>query len=346
MSSVIRPRNWKHLDDPRLGLMNGLSEMIRDDEIKFPGLLPDLRRGRAIFVSSDYSGQGGQRLFEALSFLLADYELCGAWETMRLLVRSQYLSDGRRISYKTLRDGKRRRALLPFLNAADNIPGLMLTILIDRRIRSLFSETGKLGMDQPLLRDYAHWPGGVLEKALRVAHFVGLFVAGLSSRHQDLWWLTDEDDIVANEQRLREFVNLFGGISSQYLKHEMGHCRIGTTKLDKGKRNWEDLASIPDLVAGALCEVITECHKRDTIPGGEIMHTPPDDLSSKANEIMNWFSDNTQPLKRAVYLIRESTTSGGLILTGLRFHGTRECANMGDYMPGLARVVWLRQNGR
>src|SRR6478609_1558607 len=41
-------------------------------------------------------------------------------------------------------------------------------------------------------------------------HFAGLLLRGLSGPGQDVWWFTDQDEIVANEQRLRSFVSLTG----------------------------------------------------------------------------------------------------------------------------------------
>jgi hypothetical protein len=86
---------------------------------------------------------------------------------------------------------------------------------------------------------------------LRVVHIVSFFLAGLSRAHQNVIWITDEDEIAANDNRMRELTNLFGNISSHYLPHSMGHFRCGTMKSDDGSRQLEDLASIPDLVAGA-----------------------------------------------------------------------------------------------
>src|SRR5687767_15340318 len=50
------------------------------------------------------------------------------------------LADGRRMAYKSLSDRQRAQALVPFLAAAEEIPGLCLVTIINREIRHLRSE--------------------------------------------------------------------------------------------------------------------------------------------------------------------------------------------------------------
>ena len=52
-------------------------------------------------------------------------------------------------------------------------------------------------------------------------------------------------------------------------------------------------------------------------------HLPrPERVSVKVRRIMNWFSDNTQPLKRTVILIDEKSSK--LRASHIRFHGTND----------------------
>lgn len=318
---LLSVRRWHHLDDPDFGFMNTFSESVRDAEAKYPGLLPDLRQGSTLFIASDYSGQHDQAWFESFCFLLADLKRCGDWEELRRNLRRRFLPDGRRMSYKNLGDKKRRKALIPFLNAANAIPGIVTTILVDKRIESLFRKDGRLDMNDPQLQEYAHWKGRVFEKLLRIVHFVSLFVAGLSRPHQNILWITDEDEIVPNEERLREAVNIFGNIISHYLKHDMGHLQWGTTKSDIGTQQLEDLVSVADLVAGSLSHVLTSYEEEGALPTSALMVPPPKGLPGKTKEIMNWFADHTQPLKRMVYTIQPEEGSTALDLKHLRFHG-------------------------
>ena len=283
-----------------------------------------------MLIVSDYSGQQPQARYESLSFLFADPTSFNDWILQRESLRRIYLPDGRRISYKTLNDRKRKRALMPFLAAANSITGLIVTILVSKKIESLFEPTGKLDTSQPGYEKYAHWDRNVLEKLLRIVNFAALFIAGLSKPHQNLFWITDEDDIVANAGRLREAVDLFAHISSAYIKHQMGHFRWGTTQLDKGSKRVEDLASIPDVVAGSLSQVLTTYYQGGTMPKVTgLMVPPPSNLSYKDAEIMNWFADQTQPLKRLVYVIEQIEGTTKLNVKNLWFHGLADYQGAG-----------------
>jgi hypothetical protein len=325
MMSFYLPKNavWNHLYDTKLGLMHKFSESIRETEEKCSYLLPDLRQGPIIFVGSDYSGRHNLSCYESLSFLFADLSQCAYWETLRAQLRQKYLPDGRRMSYKNLNDTKRSAALYAFLNAANSIHGLLAVILINKSIKSLFKKEGYLDFGEPELKDYGHWSVEVFEKVLRIVHLVSFFLAGLSKPYQDVLWITDEDEIMPNEKRLREVVKIFGNICGHYLKHDMGHLKIGTTKSDTGKRDIEDLVSVTDLAAGALCEVLTKYRRMGIAINTELIIPPPQEITLKTQKIMNWFADKNQPLKRLVYAIEPIENSSEICLRCLCFHGLK-----------------------
>jgi hypothetical protein len=315
------PKNWNHLDNPDLGFMKGFSEFIVQIENEATGLLPDIRQGSTIFVGSDYSGQHNIAQYESYTLLLADLERCGNWETKRQQVRQRFLADGRRMSYKDLRDQLRKRALIPFLIAADSIPGLLVTVLVNKQIDSLFEREGRLNMSKPDLKEYEHWDRAVFEKLLRVLHFVSFFVAGLSRSDQNVLWITDEDEIVANSAKLQEVCNIFLGLCSHYLKHNLRHARIGTTKSDTGIRDVEDLVAVADLAAGALCQLLTEYQTLEWDLSSGLIVPPPKRLPSKAKLIMDWVAESNHPLKRLVFIIDEIEQGGlRLKLRRMKFH--------------------------
>lgn len=315
---------WGTLNSSVSGLMRGFSESISQMELRHPGLLPDIRKGDTIFIGSDYGGQHGLAQYETYTFILADFENCVTWGKLRRDWRRVFLSDGRRMSYKNLNDKRCRKALLPFLQATNSIPGLVVAVLVDKRIKTIFEPVAYLEIEKPPLKNSSHWKRPVFEKLLRIVHFASLFLSGLSRPYQNVIWITDEDEIVPNDERLREATNLFGIISSHYLNHTLGHFRWGTTKLDSRERQLEDLVSIADIVAGSLSSVLTKHKEQDTVPKSELMVPPPQNLPRKTKDIMNWFSDNTQILKRLVYAIEPLEGRTGFNLKHLRFHGSRD----------------------
>lgn len=103
--------NWRPLNKPDLGFMNMFSGMIEDVKRREAEAIPDIRRGDLLLIASDYGGEHDLAEYRSLSFLFADFHRCQAWEDMRAQLRRIYLTDGRRLSFKTLRDKKKRKAL-------------------------------------------------------------------------------------------------------------------------------------------------------------------------------------------------------------------------------------------
>lgn len=317
-------RQWGAISSNVSGFMRGFSESISQMELRHPDLLPDIRKGDTIFISSDYGGQHSLARYETYTFVLADIENCITWEKLRRDWRREFLSDGRRLSYKNLNDKRCRKALKPFLYTTNFIPGIVATILIDKKIQTIFEPVEYVEMEESPLKNYSNWKRPVFEKLLRIIHFVSLFLSGLSRPYQNVIWITDEDEIVPNDQRLREATNLFAIISSNYLDHTLGHFRWGTTKLDSGERQLEDLVSIADLAAGSISTIFSIYSEQDTVPKSELIIPPPHNMPRKTKDIMDWFSDNTRILKRIVYAIEPIEGRAGLNLKHIRFHGTRE----------------------
>jgi hypothetical protein len=316
---------WRHLDNPGLGFMNTFSDMIRREEISYAGLLADLRGTPTIFLASDYGGMHSGACYQSLSFLLVNPENLGRWDGSRCFLRDRMKLGSRRLSYKALNDRRKRQALLPFLQAANLIPGILMTVLIDRCVPAVFSEGQRDESKSIRSEFFPDWSPAVIERSLRVVHLVSLFLAGLSTPGQDVFWFTDEDDIVANEMRLRQLVGVFARVSSHYLTHGLRHFRLGTARSDTGRRDLEDLLAIADLTAGALQEAV----KKQGIPNGAFWLRPAADLPAKTREILDWFSDDTTPLKRLVYVIDKTPGSRKLRLTSLRFHGTNDSVAFG-----------------
>jgi hypothetical protein len=281
-----------------MGLMNSISALVSQLETSIPNLLTTVRLGPTLFLASDFSGQHNLANYESYSFLLADLIYLWLWEDLRKEVRNKYLSNSRRISFKALNDRQKQRALIPFLKSANCIPGLSITLLVAKDIPSLLNETGKLDISHPEYEDYQSWKPQILEKLLRVGHFAAMLVAAMSAPKQNLLWITDEDPIVSNEERLKEACKIIGHLMNHYLSHNLGHFQFGTTKSDDGSLALEDLAAIPDLVAGALCELAPNITQQANLPFFTI--SPEDDHTEKSKIIMDWFADPIHTLKKLI----------------------------------------------
>jgi hypothetical protein len=164
----------------------------------------------------------------------------------------------------------------------------------------------------------------VAEKLLRIIHLLSLLIAGFSAPNQDLLWATDEDAIVANENRVRHLVEAFARVSSHCLPHDRRHLRVATAKQDKGDLSLEDLLALPDLAAGSLSAVLDEMLGTRGAPAKGFWLPPPKVVAEKTRRVLDWFADNTQPLRRLVVAIEEEPVTHKLRATHFRFHGSRD----------------------
>lgn len=307
---------WQSINDPKLGLMDSISDLIAQQEQTLPDLLTSIRHGHTIFMAADFSGQHELAKYESYAFLIADFVYLWLWEEMRQKVRQEYLNNHRRMSFKKLADSQRRNALVPFLRAANCIPGLCITVLIDKSIPSLFQKNDRLDMSSSEYDGYRHWKPHVFEKLLRVAHFSALLISCMSSPRQNLIWFIDEDEIVPNEQRLQEACRICSHILAHYLQHDLGNVRLGTTKSDDGSLSIEDLAAIPDLVAGAFCELAPSLALVNNL--NDEVGLINTDLTGKAQTILNWFTDPIHTLKKIIVSI-DKNEAGEIIPRCIRF---------------------------
>jgi len=295
---------WNHINNPDFGLSNSISDVIHRQELLEPELLTSTRLGPTLLITSDYGGEIKESKYETLSFLVADLAFCWFWDQSRIEIRKIILSDSRRIAYKNLSDKRRKNALVPFLRAANSIPGLLITFVIDKQVLSNFSEPEPPNPEILDLGLKSKWKPKSFAKLTRVAHFGSLLVSCMSAQGQNIMWFTDEDAIAANDEKVIEATKVITHILNGYLQHGMGRCQFGTTRCDDGSMAIEDLASIPDLVAGAMAEAASTSLLDRGLPFGRVhlpYQKPP--YCKKAHAILGWMADGPHPLKKMVICI-------------------------------------------
>ena len=280
--------------------------------------LTDLHGSPTLIVVSDYSGQQPGSLFEVYSLLMTGIQSLAEWEHMRLGLRTRFQIGLERISFKGLNDNRKRSMLPYFLNLAGHIPGIVITIAVQRSIRSLFYERGLPDLKSPELSQYAHFDAYTFERLLRIVHFVSFYVAEFSRPNQDVLWFTDQDAIAPNDGRISELTQVWAKFLGHYSQHNLGHIRFGTTKNDNGSLQIEDLASIPDLVAGALGELLNKYGMEGVLPVERLVLPTPHNLSRKSVDICSWLAKGCTNLNRLCYLIEKMTDSDSLLVKDLR----------------------------
>jgi hypothetical protein len=301
---------WQHLNRPELGILNSISKLIQAEEWLRHDLLTSVRSGEDLLIASDYGGEHKISAYQSLSFIVVDLKFLWRWNEERTELRKRILKDSRRVSFKKLTENRRREHLTHFLRVSNSIPGLLASFLIDKRIDSIFVETPESQEIGSLIINKTKWAPKSYEKLLRIGHFGSLLISGLSAPGQNLLWVTDQDEIVSNVEKHTEATNVFGHCMDQTLRHNMGHFRLASTKSDNGSRDLEDLASIPDLAAGALAEFSTTLENEGGFLDSSIMRPLSKKLSFKSRAILAWLAESHHTLKRLSIVVQSVSPTG------------------------------------
>src|ERR1017187_4012380 len=266
-----------------------------------PGFLRQLHQircapffGAHLMLGSDYSGDQGNCPFFVYGFIIADEQASPGWPLRVQRVRQKFLKDDRRMSFKNMNDGHRRQALIPFLEAAEHLEGNVITVAVSKELAYLSAGKNTVAVMKTLR---ARWDRRSFERMARVIHFFSLFLGAWSAPSVDVTWITDDDTIVANADRLEDMHQVAARFSGLYVPHSMGVFAMNTVAVDTKDRGFEDFVAIPDLAAGMIGEVMSlRSRQANSEFSGEC-------LSNKSQVISDWFWYRSGSLKKTCILI-------------------------------------------
>jgi hypothetical protein len=257
--------------------------------------------GSHLALGSDYSGDHKGSGYRTYCYLIMDTDTSSDWPRLRSQVRRHFLPNGRRMSFKNLGDGHRQRALVPFLQSANTINGHLVALVVTKKLsnlswRGLFDETTpkRLGLR-------GVWKERSFEAMFRSAQMFALMLSIWSRPWVDVTWITDQDEIVANDNRLDDAQQLAARLSAQFVPHHMGVFAMNSTVIDGDDRAFEDFVAVADLAAGMLSEIASSFVSRPGAP--EYSISPTINLSHKTEIISDWFWWPHANLKRTCILI-------------------------------------------
>lgn len=282
----------RRLLDERAGFIKDVSDIIASAAWKNSTLIPDLSKDKTLFVFSDYSRVQGA--YKTYSFLVIGRFGADYFNYVRKAIRDDFGIKNRRMSYKGLNDRLKLRALPAFISCAGAMNGLLITFAVDTKIRYMFAE--QFLQVWPELRTVKK---GSLEDMLRVVHFGAQAVMTAFSSSQNIVWFTDSDAIVANEERQQ----LFGKLAEILIRktfmpqESIGRVVFGLSEIDDGSLEIEDFVAIPDLVAGALCDLLDELNQAGLRVTPRVALNKPV-VREKTNIICEWVGKTVCPLKK------------------------------------------------
>jgi hypothetical protein len=188
-----------------------------------------------------------------------------------------------------------------FLQAADTINGHLVALVVTKKLTNLswrgpFDETvpKRLGLQRA-------WKQSSFEAMFRSAQMFALILSIWSRPFTNVTWISDQDEIVANDDRLDDARQLAAKLSTQLVPHHMGEFAMNSTVIDGDDRAFEDFVAIPDLAAGMLSEIASSFTAHPSNPDYSIDSTS--DLSHKTEIISNWFWWPNANLKRTCILV-------------------------------------------
>lgn len=246
---------WKRIGDEGAGYLHSMSESVALLELENPNTINDFRAGRMILFS-DYSGQHKNATHEGYSFLITSDVDLNDWLPELADFRKQYLPDGRRISFKQMREQRRMQSFVPFLKCVAALRANVITFLIDRRINSFFSGSASDLVDLfPDCFDEKMRPGTV-EKILRISSFISFIISGFRNQHQHSLWFSDQDESMENNVRREQLAKLASYLTFGLTRwNSAGDMEFATADHPEAPAWVEDFLAIPDIFAGAFCKL-------------------------------------------------------------------------------------------
>lgn len=279
-----------------------LEALLQERDAKRKLLLPNLSafKNQALGIFSDYSGEGAGNYY-TYSVLVCGYGFTSSFNEKMKLVRKNFRLGDKEIAFKDFGMGQVRACLPDYLAAANDLPGFVCTLAVDKRISTLFGphdDPSSLHNVADLLAK--NGLGGrkprEAEKLLRVVHMTAFLAALLGTDGQKIFWMTDNDAICANPNQHQSMMALFDRVLPIYTRAGINFPPLGGALPFQPKSiEMNDLLSIPDVVAGSVAQYLT---KSDTESKETIS------LKDGAEKVFTFLASDGIGLKKATFLIR------------------------------------------
>lgn len=309
--NVLRPE----LMDQYPSIVHALQDSLLGSHRRGRLILPDLEAmgNTTVGLFSDYAGESSGNYY-TYSFLTCAWLATGVFQERMGKVREETKLGNKEIAFKDFRMGQMRRALPDYLNLLDNfVPGLLLTVVIDKKLTSLFGvnerstqrELAKVLSENGL----GDWKPHVAEKLVRIVHIGAFLAALLGSPGQKLFWMTDNDAICANQSQHEQALALFARVLPLYTPPKLSFQHFGgAAPFAERHLMTLDLLSATDIVASSVEHYLT---KRDN--EGPVNFN----VNAGAEQVLQWLAHDGLGLKKATIIIRP--VEGGIQSANLEF---------------------------
>jgi len=288
-------------------------------------LLPNLKECSGIGIFSDYS-EGPA--CTAYTFLVCDMDWVFPFLKTFGEIKERFGLNSpkkKEIAYTDRDYGPLRAALPDLLRQANILNGLLFTLVVDKKLISAFGKNSKANLYQ-LQKELqvlgsANWKPVVAERMFRILHFIGYLFGLLSGENQKVFWMTDHDSIVANDQQTETVGRFFSNTIRSYARgRTIKH--IGFAKSFNAVEPHMDLnamTEISDLAAGVVQFIYS--HLPD-------LNAP---VTNGTRSLLEFMGYQGVGLKKLTYLIKSA--GGDAVTTGFIDISLKEFPADASYIP-------------
>ena len=138
-----------------------------------PCLLTQAPRGRQLMMLCDIGGSQKAEPFETYSFLVLDLDRNPHWLHGQSEFRKRVFVQHRRMAFKAMNDGARRRSLQPFLRLSEVLNGVLVTFAIHKVERPVVGTGG--AADEELV---PLWKPAVIDRLTWMIYLGAFLVSG------------------------------------------------------------------------------------------------------------------------------------------------------------------------
>jgi hypothetical protein len=278
---VVAPAEWKTRLRPRpVWFMECFDQVLRNDLDKLIQL-PTFPNAKDIAIFSDYGGEHDESPVYTYSFLIVDFGGMDLFGQAMKVIRAEHKLGRREISFKELNSTAIQGALPKMMRAADRLPGLLFTLVVDKRYKTVLGNAdapveGRRQLDASGITSWQN--PKELEGAVRKAHTVAYWLSMLAREGMGVFWMTDRDNIVANDAVVNDLQKLvIGALNSVAAPMFRLHGFAKEFARTYEQPYFNDALAIADLTAGAMAAAFTELKaasghsKRKDLPIADVL---------------------------------------------------------------------------
>jgi hypothetical protein len=258
-------------------------------------------------ICSDYSGQHAGAKYEAFSFVVTTEDSLQRWLPELTQFRKNFLPDGRRLSYKKLREPIRQKALPHYLECMGNLEGNLICIMLNKELVELFPKSVQADFSDCFAPNTKN---SSIEKIFKLASFVALITVCLRREEQPSFWISDHDEALDSHERREGFARLASYLSFGLARWKNPADNLFTTTELPNLPFWgEDVTALADLTAGVYCTLNEILPKFFETPNWTLRMSPPDIVDVRGRTIINWMATAKNKMKHVLVRVEPDGAS-------------------------------------